>query len=42
MCLIIVKVVCDLVKGTFKWVPIHILRKVDDCLCGKKVISLDV
>jgi hypothetical protein len=38
----IVNVVYDLVQMTFKWVLVHILTKVLDCLCEKKVRSFDV
>jgi hypothetical protein len=42
MCMVVVNVVYDLIQVTLKWVPIHILRKVTNHLCEKKVRSLDI
>jgi len=42
MCMTIVNVVYDLIQVTFKWIPVHTLRKVVNHLCDKKFRSLDV
>ncbi len=42
VCMTVVKAMCDIVKRNLKWVPVHIFRKVVDCFCDRKVISLDV
>ncbi len=40
--MVVANVVYDLVQVTLKWVPVHTLRKVFDCLHDKNFRFLDV